>query len=133
MSEKKRLDDGIRGDRKCDFTRPQLEMYCSKLGTDVLQNEVLYVFDLSVIKELAARLVKQQEDELILGIWRTYIARGEGNRRRLPPDSNANLAVPAEVELLILEALTCKIASKTASGFSFKQYHIVEIEILEAL
>ena len=52
---------------------------------------------------------------------------------RLPINDNNNLAVPPEVELLILETLTCKIAFTSKGGFSFTQYHIVEMEILEAL
>ena len=99
----------------------------------MLQVENQYVFNQRIIKDLSSRLVEQQRDETIIGVWRAYIAHCEGDRCRLPPEKSAKLAVPAEVELFILEVLTTKLASDSKAGFSFLHYHTVEMEILEAL
>ena len=71
------MNHGIKN-RKYNFTRQQLEMYCTQAptGTGAIQVDGRYVFERSKIDVLSARLVEQQRDELILGVWRAYIARG---------------------------------------------------------
>ena len=117
------------------MSRQQLEMYCAKAptGTGVILVDGGYVFDSNKIGVLAARLVEQQRDEVALGVWRVHIARGEGWRTRIPSTNLKNMAVIAEIEHLILEALTVKCVSGKKSGFSFDDYHVIEMEILEAL
>ena len=130
-----RINLGHANVKKYDLSRKLLEQYCAKAptGTGVMRSDGRYIFDSKKIRDLASRLVEQQRDEVILGVWRVHIARGEGWRIRVPSGNVTNLAVPAEIELLILEALTVKCVSDKKSGFSFEDYHIIEMEILEGM
>ena len=134
-TEENRINNGAQKGSKSSMSRKKLEMYCAKAptGTGAPMVDGGYVFDHKKIGALAARLVEQQRDEVVLGVWRVHIARGEGLRTRILSSNLMNLAVPAEIEHLILEALTVKCVSSKKSGFSFEDYHVIEMEILEAM